>query len=104
MTTLLERGTAKLLRERWAAPMPDDAIETVLRAVEIEGSTVNDIFCLGIPSPEFVTGTVTVKRDNFDRIANNLLNLKACRLLDMNAFPCGIPELEAVRVDFRIGR
>lgn len=100
----LERGSAKLLRRRWASPMPDDAIETILKAIDFEETRVNDVFCHGMPDPEFITGSVTVQRESFDRVANNLLNIEACRLLDLKAFPRGIPVIDEIMVDFRVGR
>ena len=98
------RGSTELLRKRWANPLPDGALDTVAGAIDIEGVRVNDVFCLGMPSPEFITGTATVKKDVFDTLSNNLLRLEACQLLELNAFPCGIPVPDEVRVDFRIGR
>lgn len=98
------RGSIELLRKRWANALPDDALERVVEAVDIEGVRVNDIFCVGTPNPEFITGTATAARDTFDRLANNLLGLEVCRLLDLDAFPCGIPKIDEVRVDFRVGR
>ena len=98
------RGSVEVLKKRWARPLPDDALDNVAAAIDIDGVRVNDVFCLGTPQPEFITGTATAKRDVFDTLANNLLRLEVCRLVDFKAFPCGIPGIEEVRVDFKIGR
>lgn len=98
------RGSIEVLKKRWANPLPEDALATVARTIDIDGVRVNDVFCLGTPNPEFITGRVTAERDSFDTLVNNLLRLEVCRLIDLEAFPCGIPQIDEVMVDFRVGR
>lgn len=98
------RGSIATLRKRWANPLPEDALDRVVEAIDIDGVRVNDVFCLGTINPEFITGSVTTKRDSFDRFANNLLRLEVCKLLDLTARPSGLPEADEVAVDFRVGR
>ena len=93
----VSRGSIELLKKRWASALPEDAVDTVVRAIDIEGVKVNDILCLGTPNPEFVTGTATAQRDVFDRLANNLLNLVNYAGLNTTVNSPGFGQITSVR-------
>lgn len=99
------RGSLELLWQRCEkATLGREDLIRVVEAISFDGIGVEDVFCIGIPAPEFIRGSLTAQKDTFDRLSNRLLDLQGLRLRELDVFPYGIPAIDAVRVNFEIGR
>ena len=99
------RGSLTMIQQRWEqAGLEEQDLVQILEAIDFTGVTPNTIFCKGTPKPDLVVGSVTVDKEVYDRFSNHLLNLENLRIKRWENFPCGIPTVNCVRVDFEVFR
>ncbi len=86
------RGSEKLLRR--LRPIDDRQIRLLsdlLRRLTID---IDDSFPIGLPRPEMLRATATIKPESLGALADGLVNLTGLQVQRFRMFPKGLPPLE----------
>jgi hypothetical protein len=99
------RGSAKLLLNRCKKTTLDDSdIERFIETIAIDGVELDDVFCVGIPAPDVVGGSLRVNPDVFDKLSNRIIDLRGLRANKWEVFIRGIPNPEWLQVELEVRR
>lgn len=94
------RGSAKLIRER---PLPKSEFDRFVKLLDDHESVeLLNVWVKGQPKPDFISGTVNVKIGDVGAVIERMLEHDKLRL-HLKAFPIGLPDPEAVLIDFQQG-
>lgn len=100
-----ERGSLKLLQKRCdRVALEDRDLSHFIEAIDFEGIDMLDIYCVGQPKPDVISGSIRVNREVYDKLANRLLDLDALRIRRWEVFPYGIPVIDHLKVDLEAVR
>lgn len=99
----LERGSAKLLRERMAAgtPVEEEHISRLLDLIEGEELLIERWWWKGQPHPDFLTGTFVIPKERAGDLFGKIFGTGIP--LEVVGFPLGLVAIDRVAVNFRLG-
>jgi len=82
------------------APFTSDELKQLTSAIQSYGGRLLDYFPCGIPSPDGVWGTASIRPDAAGAMIQALIKLDRFRLR-LDVFPYGIPYPDIINVQFR---
>lgn len=100
------RGSQKFLQSQCSKiKLNEKDLVNFVEMIEERGGRIREVFCYGIPAPEGIYSTISVGKEEFDKLSNGLLDLKELRVRGWEVFPFGIPVIDevVVKVDIRRG-
>ena len=82
------------------SPFTSDDLKQLTSAIQAYGGKIVEYFPCGIPAPDGVWGTVTIRPEAAGDLIQALIKLDKFRLR-LDLFPYGIPYPDVVNVEFR---
>jgi hypothetical protein len=100
----MERGSAKLLRERMASGEPIEAehVSRLIDFIEGEDLLIESWWWKGQPHPDFVTGTFFIPKERAGDLFGKIFGTDIP--LEVVGFPLGLVAIDRVAVNFKLGR
>ncbi|MCA1592169.1 MAG: hypothetical protein LC754_05865 [Acidobacteria bacterium] len=90
-------GSQKLSAKRGSKKAGTGALEKAVAAID-RRKLNHDILIRGIPIPNVIRGSVTVKPSQINTALAPLLAIKGIELKPVRLFPIGVPIIDAIRM------
>jgi hypothetical protein len=99
----MERGSAKLIRERMAAgePIAEKHISQLLELIESEELLIDRWWWKGQPHPDFVAGAFVIPKERAGDLFGKIFGAEIP--IEVVGFPLGVAAIDRVAVNFRLG-
>lgn len=97
-----KRGSAAVLSRYCPEPLTAEHMSHLATIIADHGGQLNDVFCHGMPNPEWLQASVDVGRGDYLRLSEALLETDAFRVRVLKGFPYGIPVIDRFRLDLEL--
>lgn len=98
----IKRGSQAVMSRYCPEPLTAEHMTRFADLVAEHGGQLNDVFCHGMPVPQWVQASVDVGRGDFLRLTEALIAADEFRLRVVKGFPNGIPVIDRFRLDLEL--